>query len=229
MHADVARGSLRTALLSVALLCVGVAPRPAHAQQERLEIYADRIAQCFIERNPEVARRWIGTLPGSREEGVLHYRWWYLFGHCAQIANVGDVWRVSMNRQRERDLTAAALLRTDYPSIPDTLPPQAPTGTWLSRQVAALTPQAQVDRTALQMLMFGDCLARSQWAAVTRLIRSERRSDTERAAINDLRPHLAGCLPQGLTLRLDPQVMRTVVTEPVYHILLDTPADLSRG
>jgi hypothetical protein len=219
---------LKTALLSAALVCFSLAPKPVQAQQARLEVFADRIAQCYIERAPEQARRWLGTLPGTREEGTV-YRRSFGFEVCAEIVNIGDVWMTSMNRQRQRDLVAAAVLRTDYPSFPDALPPQTPTGTWLNRQIAALTPQAQVDRTAVQMLMFGDCLARRQWPAVTRLLRSERRSDMERAAIGELRPHLAGCLPVGLTLRIDPQVVRTVVTEPVYHILLDTPADLSRA
>lgn len=219
---------LETALLSAALLCFSLEPNPAQAQQARLEIYADRIAQCYIERAPEQARRWLGTLPGTREEGTV-YRRTFGFEVCAEIVNIGDVWMTNIDRQRQRDLVAAAVLRTDYPSFPDALPAPAPTGTWLNRQIAALTAQSPVNRTALQMLMFGDCLARGQWPAVTRLIRAERRSEAERAAINELRPHLASCLPAGLTLRIDPQVVRTVVTEPVYHILLDTPADLSRG
>lgn len=221
-------GLLGVAALA-ALICCSVTVSPVHAQQERLERYADRIADCFIQRAPEVARRWLGTLPGSREEASVYYRRTGGFEVCADSANVGDVWSTRIGRQRQRELVAAAVLRADYPSLPLALPQQVSTGTWISRQMVGLSTQTHVDRTAVQMLLFGDCLARSQWPAVMRLLQSDRRSEAEREAINELRPHLASCLPLGLTLRIDPQVMRTVVTEPVYHILLDTPADLSRG
>lgn len=168
-------------------------------------------------------------LPGSREEDVFFRQLWSTFYTCAEVANVAGVWEPGMPRQRQRDLTAAALLRADYPSLPDSLPPQASTGTWINRQMAALTPQSQLNRMAVQLLMFGDCLARSQWVTVTRLLRSERRSEAERTTVNELRPHLASCLPAGLTLQIDPDVIRTIVAEPVYHLLRDTPANLSRG
>ena len=219
---------LRAALLSVTFLCLGMQPELARAQQARLEVYADRIAQCYIERAPEQARRWLGTLPGTREEGTV-YRRSFGFEVCAEIVNIGDVWMTSMDRQRQRDLVAAAVLRTDYPSFPDALPPQTPTGTWLNRQIAALTPQAQVDRTAVQMLMFGDCLARRQWPAVARLLRSERdRTWSARRSASFARISRAA-FPRALRCGSIPRSFRTVVTEPVYHILLDTPADLSPG
>jgi hypothetical protein len=201
----------------------------AAAAQPRLERVSERITQCVIDRNPEGVRRWMSTLPGSREElQVAGYSRW-VFTTCLSAANGEDVWNYQAELQSSRERVAVGLLAKDFPTLPETLPPAPAAGSWIATSTADIAQRRSFNRGAVQMLMFGDCLARTDWPSTASYLRSAPDSAEERDTLRALHPHMAGCLPPGLTATIERSRMRTLLSEAVYHILVDGQAAESKA
>ncbi len=194
---------------------------PEAFAQPRLDRVAERITECVVDRQLEGVRRWVRTLPGSREEyQVAGYANWS-FTTCLSAANGEDVWNYRADLQSSRERIAVALLARDFPDLPAALPTAPSGGSWIAKSVANQTGRRPLNREAVQMLIFGDCVARADWTNVSGYVRSAPGSAEEGGFVRALRPHMGGCLPPGLTAAIDRPRMRALVSEAVYHIMVD--------
>ena len=207
---------MRAALLLALLLSSAAAQA-----QPRLERVSERITQCVIERHPEWTRRWLSTLPGSREERQVAGGAHWAFYNCLSAANGEDVWNYQADLQSSRERVAVGMLAREFPALPEALPPTSAAGSWIAKSTADIAGRRSVDRRAIQMLMFGDCLARTDWTNTAAYLRSAADSPEERDSLRALRPNMGGCLPPGLTATVERPRMRTLLSEAVYHILVD--------
>jgi len=66
---------------------------------------------------------------------------------------------------------------------------------------------------------FATCLVRKNPVAVQRLIASDPVSSAESQLIKSLVPHLSGCLPSGLNIKLNRQTVRAYSAVGLYHLL----------
>ena len=66
---------------------------------------------------------------------------------------------------------------------------------------------------------FALCIVRKDPAAVRRLIKSEPTSAAEAQQVKALVPHLGGCLPKGLNIKLNKQTVRAYSAVGLHHLL----------
>ena len=87
-------------------------------------------------------------------------------------------------------------------------------------------------RQALALEQFGECVARADAAGVRNLLAQHPGSAGETAAINALRPSLAGCIPQDNTITFSASILRGALAEGIYRLsvaLREQPATPTSG
>jgi len=178
------------------------------------------IANCIVARRPALARRWLALLPGSIEETALLDGQSDDFGVCAS-----DDQLVISNRdifyspRRLRVPVALAMVRRGLPRAPAASPMAADSAPWFEPALNALPAGAAVDRGSLLAQDFGHCLSVTNWPGARALLGAREGSPEEARAFGSMRPILGACLPEGLTLEINPKSLREFVAEPFYHVL----------
>lgn len=67
-------------------------------------------------------------------------------------------------------------------------------------------------------IVIGLCVARSEWAGADAFVRADKGTDGERDALARLRPHLAACVPEGVTLTIDKPLLRMGLSVALYKL-----------
>lgn len=198
---------------------IGRDARPGSAEDAARA--AEILAQCFVERRPEIATRWLRLLPGTLEERRL-------------IAPQADDLGLCMDRDPTfvliargvrfrapalRAPVALALVRRGIERAPDRSPLPRDAEPWFLRPLNAHPAAAPVDRVTLMGQDFGHCVVLSEFAGARALLSSRSGSPEEEAALRRLGPVLGGCLVQGMRLNATPGSLRLYLAEPFYHIV----------
>jgi hypothetical protein len=95
---------------------------------------------------------------------------------------------------------------------------------WFSDGLAALGKEAPFDRRAMIQQDIGHCIIVANWTASRNLLRSSVGSKDEAAAIASLKPSIGPCLPMGEQFRITKSVLRSVLSEPFYHLATIQPS-----
>ncbi len=188
------------------------------------------IGNCLAQRRPELVRRWLNLLPGSREEAELLDAQEGDFDVCVdddQLILGGDR-LLTYSPRRLRVPTALAMVRRALPRAPAQSPVPAQADPWFAAPLAALPSGSTIDRGSLLAQEFGHCLAVTDWPSSRALLAARPDSQEEARAFQALSPILGSCLPQGLRLEITPKSLREYLAEPFYHLLAGAEASSRR-
>ena len=181
------------------------------------------IADCALDRQPGKVRKWLDALPGSTEErkaiSALTEDLGTCLGSNQQVVFAGKAVKFHPRALR-RPLAAAVALR-ELRNSGEAGSPNIAADPWFVAKLAGLPTGERIDRPTLIIQDFGHCVAQQRWPATRSFLLSAPGSAEEKAAMQALRPVLPSCLSEGLTLSLQPDNLRVVLAEPVYHILAD--------
>lgn len=195
------------------------------------------VARCLIEREARIVGEWLHTLPGSPEEARLVRASEARFQAC--FGFLGISWNPEYDTARMR----AGLVRARLQAMRDRLPLQLPGGNsqpeWYSKLLS--DNSEQVNESDILAVEIGTCLARKHWNNAIKLVTivdpkieqasivfgwtkqsSERREKAAAdAALNEIVPFIAACVPAGTRLAIDRPRLRALVEEGIYHIAAD--------
>ncbi len=218
-------------------MAVAQPTRPIGYLQEYL---SPRIARCLIERDPEIIGQWLRLLPGSRDEMRLFRKANVRFSACFDRS-----FRIHDGLQPEYDIVGmrAGLIRARLQAARDRFPAQRPAGddrtAWYAKSE---DPSDPLLGPAIQTAEIGACLARKHWVSVVKLVtvtdpaidrmdmgygdfgrpESKAAQTAVREVLGDVVPSIAGCVPSGVTVRLDAERLRALLEEAAYHMAIDT-------
>ena len=184
------------------------------------------VADCLVDRQPEMVRQLFTTLPGSAEERALVLRKTDEMGTCMENDRnlVLDGKFLRFSARAIRTPLAKALIRKMLPAAPRVSPAAVGSDPWFLAHYNALPPKAEVSRQHLNLLDFGHCVAVKNWADTRAFLVSQPESAEEAAAVRKIVPVLGPCMLEGMTVQLTPSVLRDALAEPVYQILVAAPA-----
>src|SRR4051812_18113310 len=167
------------------------------------------IANCLGERRPDFVRRWLGLLPGTKEELALVRAEEPDLSICMddpQLVLDNKVLRLQPRSLRLP--TARAMVRRMLPRAPRQSPLPAESDPWFLPQLTAYGSGADVDRTSLAFQDFGHCIAVHSWPGTMALLASEPDSPAQAAAVRQLVPVLGPCLTDDVKITLTPANLR---------------------
>lgn len=72
-------------------------------------------------------------------------------------------------------------------------------------------------RSAITLIQFGECVARADSAGLDLFLATNPTTPEERTAFAALQPALAGCIPQGASIRMSARQMRGYMAEGAYR------------
>ena len=173
---------------------------------------ASDAAECVVDNDLRDVRTLLKTVPGSLSETEATSKVLVYYGGCSdnKLATGTFSWR-------ERAEIAEAALAPMLRKAPDVAGAIGRDG-WALAMPATAKP-ADYAAVTVGVRMMGDCLVRANPQGSLALIRSDRGSADETAAINALSGNIAACVPAGQTLKLKRTDLRLVVAEPLYHVL----------
>jgi len=215
----------RALLIAVALVAV-----PAEAQRLGTRIgktatdsdgsaVGELLAECLIEKRPGDVRRWLDTLPGTAAEQAITTKTRQSVEDCmANDALVLDDMKVTYRASIMRRGIAGAMVRRQIIANPQPKPP-ADMAPWYERESALLPSNRSVDGAALANQAFGYCIAKADWANSIAMVRTRAGTPAERAVLRGLVPAIGPCMPQGQQFAITPTMIRTVLSEPIYHMI----------
>jgi len=70
----------------------------------------------------------------------------------------------------------------------------------------------------IALAQFGDCVSRADGSNARKLMATSPESTAELAAISDLAPRFAACIPQGRTISFSRSVARGAIAEGLYRL-----------
>ncbi|HEV2817505.1 MAG TPA: hypothetical protein VGW40_09845 [Allosphingosinicella sp.] len=225
------------AFAAAALVLAGAAPEAAaqrtgtrmgrNAMNTQRDAYTllGIIGECLAQRRPELVRRWLNMLPGSREELALLDAQEGDFDVCASDDQfiLGGGRELLYTPRRLRVPAALATVRRSIGRAPERSPLPADSDPWFVPALNALPSGSTIDRGSLLAQEFGHCVAVTDWANARALLAAREGSSQEGGAFEALRPVLAGCVPQGLRLEITPKALREYLAEPFYHVMTAAP------
>jgi hypothetical protein len=195
------------------------------ADRQRSRTMGDTLARCLWNRGNEkgldlLARSDLGFVQfeqiglTSADMGRL-----YPIGHClsnvAERHNTGVVLRFSPAGIRQSYLQAAYL--DMYPDGP----------TWLQSGAIVAErslPLSQGDVSVQTQLAYIDCVVLTDPVNADYLFRTAAGSDTERSTLQALVPAFSACLPEGVEFEIDPQHIRILMGEGLWHAARNSAA-----
>jgi hypothetical protein len=221
-----------------AAIAAVLAAAPAEAQRTGSRIGRDAtasdagaamqlVAECLVERRPELVKRLFRTLPGSTEESSMLSRQEGDLGICMEDPQlVLDGKQLRFKGRAIRTPLAKALIRKMLPSASAVGPAAPGSDPWFLAPYSALPPKAAVSRQHLNLLDFGHCVATTNWPATRAFLMAAPASAEESTAVKKLVPVLGPCLLEGMTVQLTSSVLRDALAEPVYQILMNPTSNL---
>jgi hypothetical protein len=198
-------------ILSLAILLSAAGmPLPAAGAPNATEV-----AECVVDNDMTTVRSFLKTVPGSPAEAKVAVKLLDLYGGCNNNTSVvgGFAWR-----ERAEIAEAAAIHVLERGKTTD-VATAATEASWVFALPAGAQPPADYDTNNVGMRMLGDCVVRANPQGALALIRADRGSAAEAAAIAGLSGNFASCLTTGQTFKLKRQNLRLVVAEPLYHML----------
>lgn len=192
------------------MLGVAAAPLPVADTQD-----ASAVAECVVDNDMTTVRSLLKSVPGSAAEAKVAAKLIDLYGGCNNNSMVagGFAWR-----ERAEIAEAAAIHVLDRGKTTN-VAAAATEASWTFTLPAGAKPPADYDTNSVGMRMLGDCVVRANPQGALALIRADRGSAAESAAVNALSGNFASCLTTGQTFKLKRQDLRLVVAEPLYHML----------
>lgn len=195
------------------------------------------VSRCLIRREPDLVTGWLQTLPATAEEAALVRGGESRFAACFDpYAQAAGGWLESYDAASMRPALVRAILQSRRDSLPREPDASADRQPWY--RVPENPPPETV--SAIVAADLGLCLARKDWADVIMLIevvdpsvervemmgaqrrqKAMRKEDSEVSKIlPKFIPNIAGCLPEGLKLRLDSQRLKDIIDEAAYHLIV---------
>jgi len=173
------------------------------------------VAACVVDNDMTAVRSLLDTVPGSPAEAKVGVKLLDLYGGCSDNRSVlgSFAWR-----ERAEIAEAAAIHLLERGKMMDVTAAIAGIN-WTFALPADSRPPADYDTNSVGMRMLGDCVVRANPQGALTLIRADRGSAAESAAVNALSGNFASCLTAGQTFKLKRQDLRMVVAEPLYHLL----------
>lgn len=198
--------SLAVALTATPL--TGLLAMPAPAPDTPPEI-----AACVVDNDAGDVRILLRTTPGSPAEAAAARPVMQYYGGCNdnKPADGTIAWR------ERAEIANAALVKRMGKKSPD-VSGAAQSG-WALELGKGAVAGTDYNSTAVGLRMLGDCIVRAAPQAAVDLARSGVGSAEERAAIGQLSPVLAPCVPAGQNMRVKRDQLRLIVAEPLYHLL----------
>jgi hypothetical protein len=195
-------------------LAVGGSAVSATAKPKGGQAVSD-VATCVVDNDMTTVRSLLKTVPGSPAEAKVAVKLLDLYGGCNNNTSVvgGFAWR-----ERAEIAEAAAIHVLERGKTTD-VAAAATDASWVFALPAGAQPPADYDTNNVGMRMLGDCVVRANPQGALALIRADRGSAAEAAAIAGLSGNFASCLTTGQTFKLKRQNLRLVVAEPLYHLL----------
>jgi hypothetical protein len=183
------------------------------------------MARCIADRRPELVRRWLAMLPGTREELALLRREEPDFSFCLGDRELDMAGRsLRFQPRAARRPVALAVVERGLSQAPNEAPLPPDSDPWFVAPMAAMSAQTRVDRGSLAVQDFGHCVALRAWADTRALFATEANSPAESAAVRRLAPVLGPCLAEGANIRITHRNLRLILAEPFYHIMAAAPA-----
>ena len=194
--------------LALTLLSTIAAPSPAGDTPSGPDV-----ATCVVDNDMTDVRALLRTVPGSQAEARATKKVLVFYGGCNdnKVMAGGFAWR---ERAETAEAAAVSLLSRSQPDIAAA----AGQGDWAFALPKGVQP-AGYDSSNVGMRMLGDCVLRANPQGTLALLRADRGSAAETAAIAGLSGNFASCLTAGQTFKLKRQDLRLVVAEPLYHLL----------
>ncbi|MDF7773886.1 hypothetical protein P1X14_01395 [Sphingomonas sp. AOB5] len=181
--------------LLIAAVPLGLLAQPAAAQGVSTSAYRTTLdyASCAVGKDAAAAKALLATVPGSAEARAA----------AAKVTALGCDGKP--NDEGLRGAVAEKLYLATYAT-----PPAEATG-----EPAAFTGSGVRD---LAYYDIARCVATRDPLGADMLIRSDLRSEAEKAALKRIMPVLGGCVPSGFQLGLDREKLRGMVAEGLYNI-----------
>jgi len=197
------------ASLALALLGAAAMPLPAGDTPSGPDI-----ASCVVDNDMSDVRALLRTLPGSEAEARVTKKVLIFYGGCSDNKAVagGLAWR-----ERAEIAEAAAIAAIAHGGADIGAAVQQ--AGWALALPAGAKPPADYDASSVGMRMLGECVVRANPQGALGLMKADRGSTAEAAAITALSGNFASCLTAGQTLKVKRQDLRLVVAEPLYHAL----------
>ncbi len=208
-------------LLATPALAQPTGTRVGRTASERdVALVLAKIGSCMARTRPEVVRRWLNLIPGSKaeeefvatQEGVLSV---CMEHGDSRVVTYGRLDYVASELRPFVALSAGTLAAQAAPAERPLAPGLKP---WFSDGLAALGKEAPLDKRAMVQQEIGHCVVVASWTASRNFLRSTVGSKDETAAIAALRPSIGPCLPMGEQFRLTKSVLRSLLSEPFYHL-----------
>jgi hypothetical protein len=178
------------------------------------------MARCIADRRPELVRRWLALLPGTREELALLRHDAPDFSFCLEDRNlIMDGRSLRFQPRAARRPVALAVLERRLSQAPAEAPLPADAEPWFVAPMAAMSAQMRLDRGSLVVQDFGHCVALRAWADTRALFATQANSAAESAAVRRLTPALGPCLTEGTNIRITHRNLRLILAEPFYHLM----------
>jgi hypothetical protein len=187
------------------------------------ELAMGHMARCIADRRPELVRRWLALLPGTREELALLRRESPDFSFCLEDRNLSMEGRsLRFQPRAARRPVALAVVEHRLAQAPAEAPLPPDSDPWFVVPMAAMSAQMQVDRGSLAVQDFGHCVALRAWTDTRALFATEANTPAESAAVRRLTPALGPCLTEGVNIRVTHRNLRLILAEPFYHLMTAT-------
>jgi hypothetical protein len=196
-------------LLASLMVAAAVAPQPVADTPSGPEI-----AECVVDNDKANVRALLKTVPGSPTEAKVIEKLLVFYGGCSDNKRATGTFS-----WRERaEIAEAALVGTLDRKGPDIVAAVGQEG-WGLALPSSSKASVDYDPVNVGVRTLGDCIVRANPQGALALVRTDRGSAAETAAVNGLSGNLAACLPAGQTLKLKRQDLRLVVAEPLYHVM----------
>ncbi|HST35191.1 MAG TPA: hypothetical protein VLK25_00980 [Allosphingosinicella sp.] len=185
------------------------AMRSAYSDRDTVEVIRHSVG-CVVNRARGSAQLLLRTLPDTNDEHRL------IYGPISARLDQCSWMGVEISNVLLRGAIAEILYKAAFSS-----PPPA-------ESAARVPPLRWPDRhstaaTLAPIYELGRCVVADGPHQVHQLVATEPYSDAESAALRQLRPLLGPCLPEGMTFSTNPQTLRAVFAEALYHWALAQP------
>jgi arginine repressor len=196
-------------VLLASLIVGAAAPQPIADTPSGAEI-----AECVVDNDKANVRALLKTVPGSPAEAKVIEKLLVFYGGCSDNKRATGTfsWR---ERAEIAEATLAGTLDRKGPDIVAAVGQEG----WGLALPSSSKASVDYDPVNVGVRTLGDCIVRANPQGALALVRTDRGSAGETAAVNDLSGNLAACLPAGQTLKLKRQDLRLVVAEPLYHVM----------
>lgn len=228
-----------TYALTLFVMCTALPAQPTGSRLGRTaqsgnvddaELALDIMARCVANRRPDLARRWLNTLPGVPEERELIARQVEDLSLCLEsneliTAGLEIRFRVRLLRRP----LALALVRQGIAQTPAAAPVSQDTEPWFLSRITGLAPDAPLDRSSLIIQDFGHCVALHAWPDTRALFAAAPDTSEEAAVVQRLTPVLGPCLAEGVTINITRRNLRLILAEPFYHLIIAASGEPTRN